>query len=85
MGGRPEAFAEPRPQERVQRHTVEHIVDVPYVQILDAPLPQIVDNVMDAWRRLDRPQVIALLKISCSSCPDGGTIGESADDPFFEA
>ena len=43
-GGRPEAFVEPRPQERVQRHTVEHITDLvrvaPMVQILDAPVPQ---------------------------------------------
>ena len=43
-GGRPEAFVEPRPQERVQRHVVEHITDLvcvaPMVQILDAPVPQ---------------------------------------------
>ena len=52
--------------------TVKHIIDVPCVQILDAPVPQIVDNVMDASRRLDRPiaeQDIAVPKISCSSCP----------------
>ena len=37
-GVRPEAFAKPRPQERVQRHVVEHITDVaPMVQILEAP------------------------------------------------
>ena len=36
---------------------------------------QEVDNVMDAFRRLDRPiaeQVIAVPKISCSSCPSRG-------------
>ena len=44
-GRRPASLAEPpRPQERVQRHTVEHITDLvrvaPMVQILDAPVPQ---------------------------------------------
>ena len=42
--GGPEAFVEPRPQVRVQRHVVEHITDLvrvaPVVQILDAPVPQ---------------------------------------------
>ena len=52
---RPEAFAEPRLQERVKRHIVEHMIDVPCVQILDAPVPQMVDDVMDAIRRLDHP------------------------------
>ena len=46
-GRRPASLAEPpRPQERVQRHTVEHITDLvrvaPMVQILDAPVPQTV-------------------------------------------
>ena len=43
-GLRPGVLAEPRPQERVLQHTVEHIVDLvrvaPMVQILDAPVPQ---------------------------------------------
>ena len=43
-GGGPEAFVEPRPQARVQRHVVEHITDLvrvaAMVQILDAPVPQ---------------------------------------------
>ena len=75
MGGRPEAFAEPRPQERLKRHTVEHFIDLFYVQILDVAVPQMVDNVMDAFRRMDRPiaeQVIAVPKVSCSSCSSGG-------------
>ena len=41
-------LAEPRPQERVQRHTVEHIVDLvrvpPMVQILGAPVPQMASS-----------------------------------------
>ena len=50
-GGRPEAFVEPRPQARVQRHTVEHITDLVrvalMVQILDAPVPQSGDQLPD--------------------------------------
>ena len=61
-GGRPSPLVEVRPQDWVKRHTVEHIIDVPYVQILDAPVPQMVDSVTDALRRVDP-------KISCSSCP----------------
>ena len=75
-GVRPEVLAEPRPQERVQRHVVEHIVDyvccAPLVQILDAPVPQMVDNLMDTFRLWDRPlaeQVIEVPEISFSSCP----------------
>ena len=72
-------FAEPRPQDRLKRHTVEHIIDVPYVQILGALVPQMVDNVMDAFRHLNRPiaeQVLAVPKISCSSCPSQAVLRE---------
>ena len=48
---RPGVLAEPRPQERVQRHTVEHTVDLvrvaPMVQILDAPVLQAVEQLPD--------------------------------------
>ena len=47
-GVRPEILAESRPQERVQRHTMEHIVDLvrvaPMVQTLDARVPQMVEQ-----------------------------------------
>ena len=47
-GVRPGVLAEPRPQERVQRHTIEHIVDLvrvaPMVQILDALVPQTLEQ-----------------------------------------
>ena len=69
----------PLVQDRVKRHTVEHIIDVRYVQILGALVPQMVDNVMVALRRLDRPiaeQVIAVAKISCSSCPARAVLRE---------
>ena len=47
-GVRPGVLAEPRPQERVQRHTLEHIVDLvrgaPMVRIIDAPVSQMVEQ-----------------------------------------
>ena len=56
-GLRPRVLAEPRPQERVQRHTVEHTVDLvrvaPKVQILDAPVPQVVEQLPDILRFFD--------------------------------
>ena len=54
---RPRVLAEPRPQERVQRHTMEHIVDFiccsPMVQILDAPVPQTVEQLPDVLQFFD--------------------------------
>ena len=52
--------------------TMEHKADIcPFVQILDAPVPQLVDvQLMDAFRSLDSPmaeQVITVPKISCPS------------------
>ena len=52
-GGRPGSVSDPAPQERVQRHTAEHRVDVlPYVQILDAPVPQGGNQLVEALRHL---------------------------------
>ena len=51
----------------------------PLVQILDLPVPQMVDYVADALRILDRPiseQVIEVPKISCSPCPSRSPIPE---------
>ena len=52
----------------VERHVVEHMADVcPVVQTLDAPMPQMVDTVLEFFRALDLPvdeQVIAVPKIS---------------------
>ena len=39
-------LTDPRPQERIQRRTVEHLaVFAPPLQILDVPVPQMVENV----------------------------------------
>ena len=70
--------SEPRPQERVQRHTMEHIVDfvccAPMVQILDAPVPQTVEQLPDVLRFFDRltavpEQVIEVPKILPEEVP----------------
>ena len=88
-GGRPEAFAEPRPQERVLRHTAELIGDVaPVVPALGVPEPQTVDQLVAVLKPVDSPvpdQIIAVPKISWPSrffsargpCrhADGGTAG----------
>ena len=72
-------------QERVERHVMEDLGSVcPFVQILDLPVPQTVDNVTDALRILDlqmAEQVIEVPKISCSPCPSRSLIPEpqSAD------
>ena len=69
--GRPGVLKEPEPPnvvERVLRHTVDQIVvAVPPVPLLDDPVPQTVDTVLDFFRVLDLPvgeQVIAVPKIS---------------------
>ena len=75
---RPEVLPEPRPQERVQRHTMEHIVDFvccsPMVQILDAPVPQTVEQLPDVLQFFDTlvpdpEQVIEVPKILPEDVP----------------
>ena len=65
-GMRPGVLAEPRPQEWVQRHTMEHIVDfvcfAPMVQILDAPVPQTVEQLPDVLQFFDPNPMRAVLR-----------------------
>ena len=77
-GLRPGVLAEPRPQERVQRHTMEHIVDfvccAPMVQILDAPVPQTLEQLPDVLQffgtlMTDSEQVIEVPKILPEDVP----------------
>ena len=64
----------------MDRHVVEDLSELaPLVQILDLPVPQMVDFVADALRFLDFPtaeQVIDVPKISCSPCPSRSPIPE---------
>ena len=73
-GLRPGPVLDPRPQKRVQRHTMEQMIDVtPYVQILDAPVPQTVEQLLEVFRLLDTQMlvehVIAVPKISLDRVP----------------
>ena len=54
-GSRPDRLLDVSgPQERVQRRTMEQIVDcVPEVPLLDAPVPQTVDQLVEVLRPLD--------------------------------
>ena len=90
VGLRPALLAEPHVVGRVLRHGGEPIEEhVPLVQILDALVPQmedqvadnlnLEDDVLDVARLMDLPiseQVIEVPKISCSSCPSRSPIPE---------
>ena len=74
----PGVLAAPRPQERVLRYTVEHIVDLlrvaPMVQILGAPVPQMVEQLPDIVHFFDTltpdpEQVIEVPKILPDDVP----------------
>ena len=73
-GRRPGVLKEPEPPnvvDRVQRHTVEQRIELtPLVQILDAPVPQKVEQLLEVLRRLDievPAQVIEVPQISQDS------------------
>ena len=79
-GERPAALLEPRPQERVQRHTVEHLADLtPMVQILDVPVPQVVDQLVAVLEHCDNSvaeHIIEVPKISWPSRPLRAVLSE---------
>ena len=72
-GSRPDRLSEVRPQGRVQRHTVEQIVDtVLFAPSLDVPVPQMDDQLVDVCRQLDvriPKQAIEVPKISSPARP----------------
>ena len=67
-GSRPDRLTEVRPQERVLRRTVEQNVEpVRGVPVLDAPVPQMVEHVVDVLKIIDRgppEQVIEVPEVS---------------------
>ena len=84
-GGHP-PLVDVRPSSRAQRHILEDLGELaPSVQLLDLPVPQMVESVTDTLLRiLDFPiaeQVIAVPTVSCSSCPSRSRVPEpqSAD------
>ena len=71
-GLRPQPVLDPRPQEQALQHTVEHKDAIcPFVQILDAPVPQLGEQLVHFFRSLDTQlpveQVIDVPKISDDS------------------
>ena len=67
-GSRPDRLTEVRPQERVLRRTVEQTVEpVRGVPVLAAPVPQMVEHVVDVLRIFDRgppEQVIEVPRVA---------------------
>ena len=95
---RPDRHGGVRPQERVQRHTVEQIVDaVPGLPTLEAPVPLMVEQLVDVLQFFDAlllvaEQVIDVPQDHSRGHPDanpssrpaaGGTVGGSANNPVF--
>ena len=83
---RPPPLVDVRPSSCAQRHIMEDLGELaPSVQLLDLPVPQMVENVTDTLLRiLDFPiaeQVIAVPTVSCASCPSRSRVPEpqSAD------
>ena len=81
-GLRPAPLWEPLPLERVQRHTVEQMIEsfVP-VQVLDAPVSHQVDSVVDMLKILDKllpdvEQVIEVPKILQHTVPHRSSLLE---------
>ena len=83
---RPPPLVDVRPSSCAQRHIMEDLGALaPSVQLLDLPVPQMVQNVTDTLLRiLDFPiaeQVISVPTVSCASCPSRSQVPEpqSAD------
>ena len=89
-GSRPDRLTEVRPQERVQRHTVEQIILAP---MLDVPVPLMEEQLLGRCLRATRypcpragyrsaqdPHRRALSANSCSRDAAGGTASGSTDD-----
>ena len=82
-GSRPDRLAGVRPQERVQRHTVEQIVDaVPGLRTLDTPVPLVVEQLVDVLQFFDAllhvaEQVIDVPKIILEDIPSRTSLRDS--------
>ena len=74
-GSRPDRLAGVRPQERVQRHTVEQIIDLVPLLMLDAPEPLMVDQLPESLK-FGVVQVLEVPKISQDSIPQRRLLSE---------
>ena len=71
-GMRPAPLSEVLPQVELQRHTEEQRIEhTPYVQILDAPVPQMVEQLVDFFKDFDIevPAQVEVPKISHDIIP----------------
>ena len=82
-GARPDRLpAVSRPQERVQRHTVEQMADgAPVLPKLDAPVPLVVEQPVAVLKILDNSlpdveQVIEVPKIFSDDIPSRSSVSE---------
>ena len=74
-GSRPDRLAGVRPQERVQRDTVEQIIDLVPLPMLDAPEPLMVDQLPE-FLKIGVVQVLEVPKISQDSIPQRKLLSE---------
>ena len=74
VGARPGSITDPRPQARVQRHTVDQMVDAPLLPTLDVPVPLMVEQLLlGVLSPLDfrvAEQVIEVPKILLDDVPE---------------
>ena len=78
-GVRPGSVFDPVPQGRVVRHVVEHRVETcPFVQILDAPVPQMGDQVLELLQK-----IVSSLVEPVQVLAYGRTVGGSADGTWI--
>ena len=96
-GSRPDRLAGVRPQERVQQHSADQVVDTaPVLPILDVPVPMMGEQRVDVLRFFDTlcpvaEQVIDVPKSILEDTPAtlvsraaaGGTDGGSANNPVL--
>ena len=97
-GARPGSVTDPAAQVRVARHTVEHRIEVcAVVQILDAPVPQMGNQLVEAFWHLDLPIPEEAIEVpqdlffipsflpapGSFGAADGGTVGGSAYHRIF--
>ena len=64
-GGRPAPLSEVAGRQgKVEQHVLEDLCELaPLVQILDLPVPQLVDNVLDALRIPERPMAVQIIEV----------------------
>ena len=74
VGARPGSVTDPRPQVRVQRHTVDQMVDAPLPPTFDVPVPLMVEQLLlGVFSPLDfrvAEQVIEVPKILLDDVPE---------------